>query len=66
MTIPIGSVPVAVGFAIHAISMLWDESRVLDFLIHALLERLVKTGAFPRDVVDIADFRLHAESRLRR
>jgi hypothetical protein len=33
----------------------------LDFLVHALLERVVEAGAFARYIVDVADLGLDAD-----
>ncbi len=56
------SVPVGPGSI--AVSVLGDETGMLDLLIHTLLERLVEAGAFACDVVGVADLRLDADGEL--
>jgi hypothetical protein len=55
---------VAVGTTILAIPLIRDEPSVLDFLINALLERLIEAGAFGFDFVDIANLGLDADGEL--
>ena len=61
VVVPVGG---AVGFALHAVSVIRDEPRVLDLLVNALLERLIQARAFARHVVDVADLRLDADGIL--
>jgi hypothetical protein len=55
---------VACGGRRPAILFVGDKSGALDFLVNALLERLVKAGAFPRNVVDAGDLGLDADREL--
>ena len=47
-----------------SISLVRDKSRALDFVVHALLERVVEAVAFARHIVDIADLGLDADREL--
>jgi hypothetical protein len=47
-----------------SISLVRNESRALDFLVHALLERAVEAGAFARYIFDVADLGLDADREL--
>ena len=70
MTISVGgccfavAVTIASALLADAVSFIGDESRVLNLLVNALLERLVEACAFGRHLVDVADFCFDSQRKL--